>query len=243
MQIIHLDETTSTNNYATGRLQTNPLEEWTVILTFRQTQGRGQLSSHWESEDNSNLTFSIILRPGFLHAGDQFLLSQVIALGLADFLATETSNVRIKWPNDILIGKAKVAGILIEHSVMGHSIDWTVAGIGLNLNQKKFGKYTPEAISLSMAASKDYIPLDILNKVLKSIEKRYDNLKQGLIEKIRNDYLACLYRYNEWSTFNAGEEDFEAKITGTDSYGRLMLCDREGNQTAWPFKTIKLTGF
>lgn len=243
MQLIHLDETPSTNNYATGLMQTEPLEEGTVVLTFRQTHGRGQLANHWESEDDSNLTFSIVLRPGFLHAGDQFLISQVISLGLADFLTTETGDVRIKWPNDILIGKAKVAGILIEHSVMGHFIDWTVAGIGLNLNQKKFGNYVPAAISLSMATSKTYPPMEILDRLLDSIQSRYDSLKTGKMETIRNDYLAYLYRFNEWSTFSAGEENFEAKITGTDSYGRLLLCDKGGNCTAWSFKTIRFAGF
>lgn len=243
MQIIHLDETPSTNNYATARLRTESLAEWTVILTFRQTHGRGQATNSWESEDFSNLTFSLVLRPEFIPAGSQFLISQAISLGITDFLKKKTGQVTIKWPNDILIGNRKVAGILIENAVMGHTIDWSVTGIGLNLNQQHFMPYSPEAVSLSMVTGRDYPPQETLMELLACLRSRYETLQNGDDETIRQDYLGNLYRYREWCSYRSDEGTFKAMITGTDEYGRLLLTDRSGNETAWPFKSIRMLGF
>ncbi len=276
MQIIYLDEIPSTNNYATGRLQTETLHEGTVILTFRQTRGRGQAQNVWESEDYKNLTFSLVLRPDFLPASSQFALSQVISLGLAGYLSAETDNVAIKWPNDILIGKGKVAGMLIENSVMGSTIGWTVAGIGLNLNQKTFRKFLPPAVSLSQFTGKTYHPEEVLNEVFASIMNHYRQLKKGRTGEIGRVYLAHLFGMEQWLDYctndirqgqkthtgrkldpyqdeinsanekhptSSNEKTFRARIIGTDEFGRLMLEDRQGNVTLWPFKTIRMKEF
>ncbi len=270
MQIIYLDEIPSTNNYATGRLQTEALHEGTVVLTFRQTHGRGQAQNVWESEEDKNLTFSLVLRPDFLPASSQFALSQVLSLGLAGYLSGEADDVAIKWPNDILIGKGKVAGMLVENSVMGSTIGWTVAGIGLNLNQKAFREYVPNAVSLSQITGKIYSPEEVLNEVYDSIMNRYEQLKKGRIDEISRDYLAWLFGMEQWLDYctdetgldhrstsvpcnqpdregiqranknnPSPERTFKARIIGTDEYGRLMLEDRQGNVTVWPFKTIR----
>lgn len=271
MQKIYLDEVPSTNNYATGRLQTEALHEGTVVLTFRQTCGRGQAQNEWESEDYKNLTFSLVLRPDFLSASSQFALSQVISLGLAGYLSSETDDVAIKWPNDILIGKGKVAGMLVENSVMGSTIGWTVAGIGLNLNQKTFREYLPPAVSLSQFTGRVYRPEKVLQEVFESIMNRYGQLKSGSIHEISKDYLGHLFGMEQWleyctndmsngqttltgrelgqgeidlinenQTSSSKEKTFQARIIGTDEFGRLMLEDRQGKVTVWPFKTIRM---
>jgi len=205
MQIIYLDEIPSTNNYATGRLQTEALYEGTVVLTFRQTHGRGQAQNVWESEEDKNLTFSLVLRPDFLPASSQFALSQVISLGLAGYLSAETEDVAIKWPNDILIGKGKVAGMLVENSVMGSTIGWTVAGIGLNLNQDVFREYVPPAVSLSQITGKIYSPIEVLNEVYDSVMNRYAQLKKGRIDEIRREYLEQLFGMEKWLDYCTDE--------------------------------------
>jgi BirA family transcriptional regulator, biotin operon repressor / biotin---[acetyl-CoA-carboxylase] ligase len=221
MQKIYLDEVPSTNNYATGILQTEALQEGTVVLTFRQTCGRGQAQNVWESEDYKNLTFSLVLRPDFLPASSQFALSQVISLGLADYLSAETDDVAIKWPNDILVGKAKVAGMLVENSVMGSTIGWTVAGIGLNLNQKTFREYQPPAVSLSQVTGKFYHPEEVLNEVFKSIMNRYGQLKKGRTGEISRDYLTHLFGMEQWLDYftkdiNLGQRTHTGRKLGSD---------------------------
>lgn len=240
MHIIFLNETPSTNNYATGRLQSEPLEEGTVVLTFRQTHGRGQANNRWESEDNCNLTFSLILRPDFLPASAQFLISQVVSLGIADYLSSEIENVVIKWPNDILTDNRKIAGILIENSIMGNHIAWTVAGIGLNINQKTFSNYMPPAVSMSKLTDKLYDPEKVLPALYSAIMSKYKLLQTGNTEEIQKQYFQRLFRMNEWWYYRAAGKTFEARITGTDEYGRLMLEDRKGEITIWPFKGVEM---
>jgi BirA family transcriptional regulator, biotin operon repressor / biotin---[acetyl-CoA-carboxylase] ligase len=243
MRIIYLDETPSTNNYATRLLQTETAEEGTVILTFRQTQGRGQAQNSWESDDFKNLTFSLVLRPTFLAASSQFLLSQAVSLGIHDFLSAETSNVSIKWPNDLMIFDGKVAGLLIENSIMGNSIAWTVAGSGINMNQETFRDYSPKAVSISSFTGKTYELRKSLDAILHQIMTRYEDLKLGKFARTNRDYLGRLYAFEKWMEYSAGEETFEARITGTDEFGRLLLEKRNGTVSAWPFKSIRMVRF
>ncbi len=130
--IIYLHEVESTNNYANQLILSDAAEEGTVVLAHYQKKGKGQHGNNWESEDEKNLLMSIIIFPGFLDAGKQFLISKVVSLALIDFLKTETEDVSIKWPNDIYVGKNKIAGILIENSVKGTNMFSAILGIGLN---------------------------------------------------------------------------------------------------------------
>ena len=86
LQFIQIDETPSTNNYASSLLASGKVTKSAVVLTFRQTNGKGYGTNVWESVDFKNLTFSLILFPGFLPASTQFLLSQVVSLGLTGYL-------------------------------------------------------------------------------------------------------------------------------------------------------------
>jgi BirA family transcriptional regulator, biotin operon repressor / biotin---[acetyl-CoA-carboxylase] ligase len=116
---IFLPEIPSTNSYATHLLKNVNLAEGTVVHTANQTQGRGQWDKRWSSEPSSNLTVSVVLKPTFLELKKQFLLYQIAALACYDTIAGLLNNsqydIKIKWPNDILINRKKTAGILIEN--------------------------------------------------------------------------------------------------------------------------------
>ena len=136
--IERIDQLESTNNYAASLLLTKRLPDGSIIVTNSQIGGRGQGSNKWESEPDRNLTFSIILYPDFVEITKQFEISKAISLGVADFLQSHVNDVSIKWPNDIYIRKAKVAGILLEYSIRRSRISSCIVGIGLNINQIKF---------------------------------------------------------------------------------------------------------
>ena len=135
--IIVQDELESTNNYA-KQLVSDKVEEGTVVLAQFQSKGRGQQGNYWESETGKNLLFSLILYPDFLEAEFQFSLSMLVSLAIVSVLDEETDEVQIKWPNDIYVGKLKIAGILIENTIKGSKLGSTIVGVGLNLNQEMF---------------------------------------------------------------------------------------------------------
>ena len=137
----HLSSIDSTNKFAHNLIsKTNPIEG-TAIRADEQTAGRGQFGSKWQANPRENITISIILCPKFLLVKQQFLLNAAMALGVYDFINEiigYSSELTIKWPNDIYVGNQKIAGILIENSIQQDVINNSIIGIGLNINQKTF---------------------------------------------------------------------------------------------------------
>ena len=249
--IIKIDKTTSTNDYALELLRKHQLNEGTVIVANEQTAGRGQREGYWESEPGGNLTFSIVFFPGFLNAGNQFLLSKAVSVAIADFLSLHIDNVKVKWPNDIYVGDAKIGGMLIENSLRGQNIHYSVVGVGLNINQMEFKSNAPNPVSLKQLTGKTYNLNEVLQNLCKSIENAYlqlfyeykKNRETGLkyLDKL---YLNSMYRFNTEASYKskqAGDFDkiFNATITGVDEYGRLKLKNRVGEELVFSFKEIE----
>src|SRR5207342_2159816 len=121
---------------------------------------------------------------------DQFLFNQCIALGVHEMIGQELGkNVKIKWPNDIMVNDKKIAGILIESSISGNKFQYAIAGIGINVNQAQFKKYSPEATSFFLETEKLFIPGDLLNKLNRSLTRWYNMLHNEYFEFIRTAYL------------------------------------------------------
>jgi len=237
--IERIHEIGSTNNYAASVLLTKSLPEGAVFVADSQVDGRGHTTNKWESEPNQNLTFSIILYPAFLQIKNQFEISKTISLGVSDFLGELTSQVSVKWPNDIYIGNGKVAGILIENSIRQNIISSCIVGIGLNVNQKVFTSDAPNPVSLSQATGKTYDLDGSLSELCLKIDARYQQLIHSETERIDKDYSEKLYLSGIWSDYYSDEDgDFEGQILGVDSIGRLMILTRTGKINKYQFKEV-----
>lgn len=221
--LVFMPECHSTNDEALQRIRTGKPAEGTVIITDNQTKGRGQRSNVWVTSPGVNLTFSIILLPTFLQAKDQFNLNMAIALGIADFVHNLIPEkvVRVKWPNDILIENKKVCGVLIENQLSGHRIQYSVVGIGLNVNQTHFE--FDRASSLSVLSGSEFKLAEVLEGLLQHIEARYLMLRNNQIEKLYTDYLIAMYWIGERHIFSDAKSQFEGVIIGTDEIGRLRI--------------------
>ena len=139
---IKLDSVDSTNNYALSMKGTLPFKEGLVVTANYQTSGNGQRGRFWEGWIGDNLLISVVIEPN-IPAKDQFSLSQCVALALYDFFTLYSIDVSVKWPNDILVAKQKIAGILIQNILKGNKITHSVIGVGVNINQTKFKAYSP----------------------------------------------------------------------------------------------------
>jgi BirA family biotin operon repressor/biotin-[acetyl-CoA-carboxylase] ligase len=220
--LVYVPQCHSTNSLAAELSQKEEPGEGTLVITDDQTAGKGQRGNSWESEPGKNLTFSVILKPGFLQAKEQFQINRVISLGIADFLVQKgIPEVSIKWPNDILIAEKKICGILIENHVSGNSIHYSIAGIGLNVNQQYFTH--PKASSVRLISGHEYLLNDELHLLLGCLEARYLELKARHYINLEDDYSELLYRRNETHKFISMNEEFEGTITGVDEVGRLRI--------------------
>ncbi len=234
---IWLDKVDSTNTFCMN-LAAKGEPEGIAVAANVQEQGRGQRGNSWESKDGENLTFSVLLRPTFLKVEEQFSLSKVISLSICDWISTKGLNAKIKWPNDIYVGDKKVAGILIENSFSSSTLEVSVVGIGLNLNQKEFSRDIPNPTSMALLTGNQFRPEVVLSELMGAIRTRYLQLGSGFKMGIDNDYLNKLYRYNEYHSFTTNEVGFKAKIVGVKPTGELILETDKGEQRTFAFKEI-----
>ncbi len=238
-KLIFFKNIESTNTYASGLLQKESINEGTIIYTNFQSAGRGQKGNRWESEDSKNLLFSIVLFPMMVIPEDQFIISMFVSLGICDFLKTYIPACKIKWPNDIYAGDDKIAGILIESSITGNSINNSIAGIGLNINQDHFPEYVPNPVSLKILTGKEYDPTLCLKQITGWLDKRYKQLISDRRSEIRNEYISSLYRLNEWHKFKSDRRTFSGKIVSVADSGRLQIEDRTSKILEFSFKEIE----
>lgn len=235
--LVRKNEIDSTNTFALDLIKNNNPSAGTVVLTLKQTKGRGQRSNFWESESGKNLTISAILKPEFLAISNQFQISMVISLGAIDYLQEYLTGVSIKWPNDIYVEDKKIAGILIEHSIMGTLLAYSICGIGLNVNQKIFTSDAPNPTSLTILTGKKFNLDEELFKLLECIEKRYFQLKDGGSELLKKDYLNSLYWKDGLHQFSDSKGVFEGKIAGITEFGQLRITT-EQEERVYNFKEV-----
>jgi len=238
-QMEHLSRTDSTNNYASRQLMTKRLPEGIVYSTSAQEKGRGQVNQHWESEPGKNITMSVVLYPEFVPILSQFLISKAVALAVHDFVSAYVPDAHIKWPNDIYVGKKKIAGTLIENSLRGGVISSSIVGIGLNINQRLFVSDAPNPVSLSLLTDQQFDLDDCMEELCDRLDDWYMQLKTGGIKKINETYERRLFRMNEWAPYRDGEEEFEGKITGVDEIGRLVIEKRDGTKQQFHLKEVE----
>ena len=238
-EIIHIRETNSTNNYLKELLQTQNVDEGTVVWADFQSAGKGQRGNGWESEAGKNILFSIVLFPGFIKAGEQFILSQIVSLAVANCLQEYTEGISIKWPNDIYWNEKKICGILLENTILEDNIGHSVAGIGININQENFTSEAPNPVSLKQITNRDYNLEEILKTVVDNINVYYQQIKIGNTDFLIKQYKESLFRKDGYHLYNDGISDFLARIQDVDSSGLLILKTKEGEERHFAFKEVK----
>lgn len=241
-QIIKLEETESTNTYLKNILAESSIGEFTVVSTNFQTKGRGQMGNSWISNRGENLLFSMLIYPHTIKANEQFVISQVVSVALANVLSKYVCDIKIKWPNDIYWKDNKIAGILIENSLLGHHIERSIIGIGLNINQNTFPNFLVNPISLQMITGHKYDLDDILSQFMDEFLKQYEVLCTGNWEVIENAYMKLLYRYGDGICYTYEDEygQFDAKIIEVKKSGHLVLrAQGEGEDRIYAFKEVR----
>ncbi|MCQ2189398.1 MAG: biotin--[acetyl-CoA-carboxylase] ligase [Paludibacteraceae bacterium] len=242
IHLIEKESLSSTNDTLAELLRMVPdMEEGTVVRAIEQTAGKGQIGNHWESEAKKNITISLLLRPDFLSIVDHFYISIAVSLGITDYLQSkDVEDVRIKWPNDIYVGKNKICGVLIENSIIGHIIDSSIIGIGININQEKFISNAPNPISLTNITGHTYDIKDEIRQLCNALLRRYAMLANGNQEVLREEYIARMYRYNEMAEYKLPSTDtiFKAKITDVAPEGRLIMESDSGKVMKFAFKEV-----
>ena len=146
--IIWLKETESTNRYA--REHICELDNLSVVAALHQNAGKGQGDHIWHSEPGANMLISIILKDLPIKSSEQVKISDITTASVVELLESHGINAWIKPPNDVWVDTKKICGILIEHSLRGNHISWSIIGIGLNVNQTLFPDNLPNPTSMKI---------------------------------------------------------------------------------------------
>jgi BirA family transcriptional regulator, biotin operon repressor / biotin---[acetyl-CoA-carboxylase] ligase len=230
----HLAEVDSTNSHARRLLQESQPVHGMLITADVQTAGRGQRDRTWLSASGRDITCSYILRPTFLGADRQFLLGAAVALALhgavTELLAGTTENISIKWPNDILVGREKVAGILIENSLRGRTLDSAIVGIGMNVNSTVFPTAL-RATSLAVQKGNDFSLDDVLHVMDRHMGEEYERLCSKIFTVQMAHYNRMLFCRGEWIPLVINGASEQVKVLGAQDSGLLNLLHSDGRVT------------
>jgi len=235
--ITELDSVDSTNNYIAKAIEAGNYHWGTAILAHFQTNGRGQRAATWQSDNGQNLTFSFAVPLNGFDSRAYFSVSRAISLAIVEAIKFHSGdNVSIKWPNDILVGHKKIAGILIENKLRKKPA--AICGIGLNINQVDFPDL-PHVSSLKIITGKEIDKKRVLNQLLESLNTEWGILSTGDFRNQKARYEAKLFGLNQTIQFAENNVIQKGQITGTTEDGRLLV-KTEGIEKAFLPKSIKL---
>ena len=240
MHLIKLDATDSTNAYLRRLLSSKIPEDYTVVWATRQTRGRGQMGTRWESETGKNLTFSLLRRNLHLDVQEGFILNICVSLAIYNVLERiKLPSLSIKWPNDILSGTSKICGILIENQIQSTRINTSIIGIGLNVNQITFDMLQ-NASSMHLLSGKvydlDLLLLDVINE-LKNVFLERDEMGDIHLWK---SYENTLFKRGTPTTFeNSSGGKFVGTIHGVSKEGRLVIAMENDILKTFDLKEIR----
>lgn len=220
--IIELDTIDSTNNYAMRLIDADKAQAGLTISASEQTHGKGQRGREWSAAPGQSLLMSIIASPDRA-LREHFLYNAVIATAVASVLSDLHAHwdVRIKWPNDIMINDKKAGGILLENVIRGEQWLYGVVGLGLNVHQSEFPPELARATSLKIASGKMF-SIPVLRDRLREriLEDMYRPL---LVKDVMDEYNRWLYKRARKQKFTNGQDTWEVTVLGALSDGSLQV--------------------
>lgn len=252
-----IDETHSTSSLLRETYDDSLPHLFTIRTDF-QTAGRGQAGNSWESEKGKNLLFSTLLRYPEVEAANQWRLSMLVAVAVREAiasilspLASRLSPITIKWPNDIYYNDQKLVGILIENTLSGRQIAYTIAGVGINVNQTQWLSNAPNPVSMKQITGEEYDVENLLNAFLEAIQR----WEKAFTEQLREEYIKHLYRRTGWHPYLAREVSvaptniqlsaqaadgvFLAQWVDITPQGEWVLRLKSGEEKRYHFKQVR----
>lgn len=225
---MYISSTNSTNTLMRELLAKGEWpEEELFLYAGYQTAGRGQTGNGWESEPDKNLICSILLPNKNL-----YFLNIAVSVAIIRLIGEPFT---IKWPNDIYYRDKKLAGILLENAIVGSIVKYSIAGVGLNVNQTKFTSDAPNPVSLKQITGKTY---DI-DQLMKDLFEEVKAVLNEPEERIWSNYKDHLYRREGWYAYEDQNGCFEARIIDVLPTGEIVLKDKQGNERIYHFKQIR----
>ena len=197
----------------------------TLLIAEEQTAGRGRAGRKWISEKSSSIHVTVLLRPKLSP-----MLAPVvtIAAGLAvrDAIFEQTSlRPDLRWPNDVLLGGRKIAGILTEMHAEPDRVRFVIVGIGVNVNQARMPEeITAVATSLRMETGRQHARIELLARLLRALDRYYNQLmSQGAAPILQRFGEVSSYACGKRVRISNGKEVYTGTTAGLEPSGLLRV--------------------
>jgi BirA family biotin operon repressor/biotin-[acetyl-CoA-carboxylase] ligase len=225
------EETTSTNDVA-EKLARDGVKEGAVVFAESQTKGRGRLGRAWMSPTRKGLWFSVLLRPN-VQPQETTQLTVISATALRRAIKNFTGlTAEIKWPNDLLLGGKKTAGILTEMSAELDRVRHVILGIGVDVNQDAAG-FPPElrkiATSLKLESGVEISRAGLAVEILRELDLDYARIGAGKFSEIADEWEAACVTIGRDVAVHVGERRFRGHAESLDDDGALLVRTEHGH--------------
>ena len=239
MKLIKLDAIDSTNIYVKELIAKGDIKNYTAIISKYQTSGRGRNNNIWLDEPSKNLNFTLYKEFNTFKIENKFLLNIISSISVFKLLKKyNLKNLSVKWPNDIMTGNKKISGILIENNIRGKLINYSVIGIGINVNQLNF-KNLPKATSLHIETGVTNSP-ELMAEELQQILKLNFELMLENPYKLLDDYNKFLFEKDKTANFLINGKIFLGKLTKVNKLGEILIRNNDGVIEKFNVDEIKL---
>ena len=239
MKLIKLDAIDSTNIYVKELIAKGDIKNYTAVISKYQTNGRGRNNSIWQDEPSKNLNFTLYKEFNSFKIENKFLLNIISSISVVKLLKKyNLKNLSVKWPNDIMTGNKKISGILIENNIRGKSINYSIIGIGINVNQLNF-KNLPKATSLHIETGVTNSP-ELMAEELQQILKLNFELMLENPDELLNDYNKFLFEKDKTANFLINGKIFLGKLTKVNKLGEILIRNNDGVIEKFNVDEIKL---
>lgn len=243
---VHWVDTAGSTNNLVAAAAADGAPNGLVIAARAQSAGRGQRGNSWESEPGRNLTFSYLIRSEGFDAARQFELSMVTAIAVRDRLAhllpdALAPRLTVKWPNDIYFNDLKICGILIECQLTGRELQSAIAGIGINVNQRRFVSDAPNPVSLAQIIGRETKLEPLLDDIAAALDAALtDYIAEPDPKRLLTAFHARLWRRDGLHLWRdkLTDEVIEASIINVAADGPITLRLADGTERTYSFKEI-----
>lgn len=226
--LIVLDSVNSTNDYL-KKLGNEGCDNGTVVAAREQTRGKGRLGRTWQSKKDDGIAFSVLLRPN-VAPSEVSAITPLAGLAVCKAIREYTKlDCVIKWPNDIIIGRKKLVGILTEMSAEFDAVEYVITGIGINVDHTSFPEEIAfKATSLLLETGRHIDKNEFLACVLEHLENEFVKNNLELTPTALSEYTDLCATVGRSVTFQRGTRRISGMAVGVSEHGELKVMMSDG---------------
>ena len=226
---VHFAKETDATNEWIKRLSQDGAPHGTLAVAEFQSAGKGRLGRSWQAQTGSSVMMSLLLRPDF-EPQYASMLTLVMGISVAQAIEKLGVSVSIKWPNDVVVSRKKICGVLTEMRLDGMKIRDVIIGTGINVDQEYIEQdLQDKATSLYLETGKHYERTDLISLVMEAFEENYEKFIQTCdLSAMLNEYNRLLANRDQEVRILDKKEPWEGTALGINAQGELLVKDGEG---------------